>query len=196
MPKERIIEKILEILQSQAESTVSLLDIFFSDYTSSYRKARQSMTGGSRQFKTDWADWYRQRQRFYSLLNHLKKQGFIEKNTRDKKQPLWRITKKGRDKSSSLKNIDPFSRRTLIYKKEADNKLKIIIFDVPESERHKREWLREALHNLGFLMLQKSVWMGKNKMPEGFLNDLKKRGMLSYIHIFEISKRGTISKIS
>ena len=72
----------------------------------------------------------------------------------------------------------------------------IVSFDVPEKEKRKRGWLRSTLKNLGFRMLQKSVWIGKVKIPEAYLEDLKRLRLLSYIEIFAISKRGTIRHIA
>jgi len=40
-----------------------------------------------------------------------------------------------------------------------DRKWRIVIFDVYEKSRAKRNWLREELRNLGFVKLQHSVWV-------------------------------------
>ncbi|MDO8505011.1 MAG: CRISPR-associated endonuclease Cas2 [bacterium] len=42
----------------------------------------------------------------------------------------------------------------------------IVIFDVPESERHVRDALRWILSECGFTMLQKSVWMTNKDVVE------------------------------
>ncbi len=194
--KNEIIPKILEILQIQAETTVNLFDIFTSIYAESYRKARKTLNCGSPQFKTDWAFEYRRGQQFYSFLNKLKNQGLIEKNKTDEKKSIWKITKKGLEKLNLIKEKKLFSKQTVNYKKESDNKIKIVIFDVPEKERYKRTWLRATLVFLNFALLQESVWVGKNKIPEQFIYDLREREMLPYIQIFEISKKGTISQLS
>ncbi len=169
MPRNKIMPKILEILQVQAEATT---------------KIRHAANYGSRQ-------------QFYSLLNNLKNQGLIEKRkTGNKKDSIWKITKKGLEKLKLTKENKNFSKSKINYKKEKDDKIKVVIFDIPEKERHKRAWLRFALVALGFSLLQQSVWIGKNKISEQFMRDLQERGMLSYIQIFEISKKGTIIQIS
>ena len=81
------------------------------------------------------------------------------------------------------------------YKTESDDELKIIIFDIPEEERQKRDWLRSVLKNLKFSMLQKSVWVGKGKLPKEFINDLSKYKIISYVDIFAISKYGSLRKL-
>ena len=42
---------------------------------------------------------------------------------------------------------------------EYEDNLKIVIFDISEKERHKRDWIRRNLVDLGFQMLQKSVFI-------------------------------------
>ena len=43
-------------------------------------------------------------------------------------------------------------------------------------------------------MLQKSVWIGKNKIPEEFLKALAELDLMNFIHILKISKTGTIAE--
>jgi DNA-binding transcriptional regulator PaaX len=112
---------------------------------------------------------------------------------RKNKKTIWSITRKGLEK---LKILKKKNRKTLInYSKEKSDKLIIVIFDVPEKERHKRNWLRSVLASLDFKFLQQSVWIGKTKIPKEFLNDLRDQKMLDYVHIFKISKSGTINKL-
>ncbi len=190
-----IIPKILEILQAQAETTVNLFDVFTSSYGESYRKMRRTIKYGAPNFKTDWAFEYNQQQKFYSVLNRLKNQGLIQKKNIAKKGTIWKITKNGLERLKLIKKEKIFYKRSINYEKESDDKFRIVIFDIPEKERHKRSWLRAVLASLSFSMLQQSVWIGKNKVPEQLLYDLKKHEMLPYVQIFEISKRGTINQM-
>ncbi|MBI4094682.1 MAG: hypothetical protein HY435_00615 [Candidatus Liptonbacteria bacterium] len=186
-----IIEKVLEILQAGAETAADLLDIMASDYATSYRKMRRSIRSGPRSFQSNWADNYREAQRFYSLLQYLKQQGFIEK-TGASRSSVWHITRKGLKKFSILKKKNQLQRSVAHYEGKEDDKLRIIVFDVPEDERVKRIWLRSALLSLGFTLLQKSVWAGARKIPQDFLEDLQEKRMMPYVHIFEVSRLGTV----
>ena len=191
MKKGEVIPKILEALQVQAEATVNLLDIFTSGYGESYRKMRRTIKYGTPQFKTDWASLYRDRQNFYSLLNQLKNDGLVRKiENKSKRGSTWQITRKGLAKLNLLRDSPVFK-----YKKELSDELIIVSFDVPEKERQKRDWLRAKLHLLDFNLLQESLWLGRTKIPEEFIHDLRERGMLEYVKIFEISKQGNIAKI-
>ena len=157
MARGEIVPKILEILQAGAETTADLFDIFLSGYGESYRKMKRSIKYGPPPFKADWASEYRQLQQFYSLLNQLKNQGFIEKKRSGKRRSIWKISKKGLEKLKLLKERKNSNKSLLHYKKEEDNKLKVVTFDIPEKERHKRHWLRAVLTYLGFTLLQESV---------------------------------------
>lgn len=190
----KVIEKILEILQIQAEETVDLLDTIFSDRSTSYRKARRSIRRGAPEFKTAWADWYRERQAFYSLLNKLKREGLI-KREREGKTSFWNITKLGKQKLFKLrkypkKTLNP-SRKN--YPKKATHSISIISYDIPEKERRKRDWLRATLFSLGLTKLQNSVWAGAVEVPEALVKDLRAHNMIRFVHIFSVSKEGTIT---
>lgn len=193
-----IIERILDILQAHAEASVELFDITFSSYPTALRKARRSLRYGPEQFKTRWSEQYRARQQFYSLLNYLKREGFIEKKKKYH-AVFWKITKTGVRKLRKLKEAktrESLSLRTAHYPSKTDTRIHVVTYDVPEKEKMKRVWLRAALMSLGFSYVQKSVWMGKKKIPERFVHDLRERSMLEYVHIFAISKEGTIKEIA
>ena len=188
------VEKILDVLQAQAETTVGLLDVVFSDRYTSYQKARSFLRYGPKEFKIQWADWYRDRQRFYSLLNELKHAGLVVKK-RAKGETMWRITKKG---SKRLERYGKQYRGGLpVQKYSMENRAELVIlsYDIPERERRKRAWIRENLKNLGFIQLHQSLWAGKGGLPEEFVHDLRTYTLYSYVHIFSVSRKGTIKKV-
>ena len=186
-----ITEKLLEYLQLQAENTVDLLGIMMTDRRTAMRKARHSIVHGPPQFKHDWADLYRERQKFYSLLNHLKRDGLVVKY-KDGRTSTWKITDEGKEYLVRLKDGQILPKRA--YAKKKSISMVIVSFDVPERERRKRDWLRLNLVALGFTMLQHSVWIGKVALPHDFIKDLRSQNMLSYIHIFSVGRAGTIVK--
>lgn len=190
MQKGGKIKTILSSLKNKAISTAEVLDIFLSDYQSSYRKARRLLYSTAKfSSRTNSAEI--ERQKFYALLTKLRSQNLVEKQTLGKKNVLWKITAAG------LKKLDWLQRRPRKdYETISDDKLKIVVFDIPEKEKWKRGWLREVLASCGFKMLQRSVWVGKNKIPEEFLVDLRNFNILEYVHIFEVSKRGTLKEIA
>jgi len=124
----------------------------------------------------------KERHNFHSLLSYLKKDGLIEK-----KGGEWHITEPGKDKLHSYDKY-PDSK----YTGDTNNNLIIVAFDVPESERYKRDWLRSALKNMGLKMVQQSVWAGKRKLSKKFLDDLHKMNSAQYIDIFTVTKSGSL----
>lgn len=192
MSKRGFVYKILDFLQQGAKTSSNLLDIFFSDYVSSYRKAKR-MIYDFPESKIDRDFKFRERQRFYALLNKLKNQELIEKRKIGPKSSLWKVTRKGVEKLNLIKEKKFFGKQNINYQKQIDDKIKVIIFDIPEKERYKRVWLRAVLIFLDFKLLQKSVWIGKNKIPEEFISDLRERKILPYVEVFEVTKKGTIT---
>jgi len=81
------------------------------------------------------------------------------------------------------------------YKSQSNDTLKIVIFDIPEREREKRDWLRIALKNLNFNMVQKSVWIGKAKLPKEFVQDLNRMNIFTYVEIFAVTKAGSLRSL-
>ena len=94
-----------------------------------------------------------------------------------------------------LKTISP--RRAVrldpaAYTGEPSNKFAVVSYDIPTSFNRERNAVRLALNALGFEMLHRSVWYGKNKIPEQFIRDLELLGVLKFVKIFEVTKTGTI----
>ncbi|MBI3458974.1 hypothetical protein HY061_01785 [Candidatus Azambacteria bacterium] len=196
MKGERI-EKILNFLQGGAEITTSILDTFLCDYNTSYKKMRNVISGRGVQYvKTNWAEAYKERQRFYALLSKLKNGGLITKET-DNRYSKWSLTNKGLDKLKIYQSCKVADNRLIDYSgyKKESNKFCIVIFDIPEQARQKRSWIRFALTSLDFSLLQNSVWIGKNIIPEQFIHDLREKKMLDYVHIFGVGDQGTIKRL-
>ena len=145
------------------------------------KKAQELQEGTTR------TDLKRRQQDFYNIVYQLQRQGFIKK-TKDRKLLLTIL---GREKYKKIQSRLPGRR----YEPQTDNNVKVVIFDIPERERHKREWLRYQLGDLGFKMIQKSVWIGKKKLPQEFMEDIRSLKLLSYIEIFAITKTGSIRSV-
>ena len=64
----------------------------------------------------------------------------------------------------------------------------IIAFDVPEKYRRERDWLRIELKNLGFAMMQKSVWYGSSPLPQDFITSLDDLKILKFIKFFDVKE--------
>lgn len=186
-----LIQKILETVY---ESSLTASDIFLSGYAESYRKLN-----GISSNKLKDIDWEKiEKKRFYSLLSKLHRDGFIKKiNNKKSRKDFWQITKSGIKKLNLLQGQENIKKDRIkmprIVKIEENDFLKVIIFDIPEDRRKQRAWLRRVLVNLGFKKLQLSVWIGKTKLPDEFFYHLRHMKLINFIHVFAISKVGSLS---
>jgi DNA-binding transcriptional regulator PaaX len=128
---------------------------------------------------------------FKNAIYNLKKDGLINKSNAGEIS----ITVKGKKLLSKIKR-ETFPAGQYVKDKSvsSDKSLKIIIFDIPEKERQKRNWLRSVIRNLGFKQLQQSVWAGNSSIPEDFIEDLDSLNLLDFVEIFSVNKKGTIEK--
>lgn len=183
---------LLQILQRGAETTVGLMGAMTTGYADSRRRLNQLSRYGTPSFQSDWAESYRERQRFHKLLNQLKREGLIA-NEGKPRRALWQLTPKGLQRLPYA--LAKAKIPTPQYERKRDGTWKVVIYDVPERERGKRLWIRRALASLGFSFLQESVWTGTSAIPRAFLDDLREMRMIHYVQIFEVSKRGTIELV-
>lgn len=119
----------------------------------------------------DFSD--RTRDKISASLTGLRRRGFV-KNKGPKKKTIWYITKKGETHFHNTKDVELPSE---------DGKIRLVIFDIPEKEKRKRNWLRGQLVSCDYNQLQKSVWTGNRPLPKRLLKDIKKLNLVPYIHI-------------
>ena len=120
---------------------------------------------------------------FSKILTKLKKEGLVERSSSGRNS-MWVITQEGNE---SLKN------RRNIYVSQPDGISRIVMFDIPETERKKRDWLRAELIALDYEPLQKSVWLGYCPLPQMLIDDIKVMKLTNYVYIFSVQKEGTIN---
>jgi hypothetical protein len=188
-------EIILTILEHGAEVTPKLLYLYGTvSYRESARRLGHLMDGDEKRRRFDWVASLKEAQNFYSMLSHLKAEGFIKKQKADG-LTSWRIVGKGLKKVREMR-IEASSGDLLSrYAEAEDSSLKVIIFDIPERDRRKRAWLRSALSSMGFSLLQKSVWIGKKKIPRDFFLELQRKKIFRNIHVFAVTSAGTFRSV-
>lgn len=189
----------LKLLETIIESTGNALDVMAAvlnaGYGASTRKIEYELRR-RRRLKNNAHDAVARRaaQRYYNLLSYLKRDGLLEENIRASGK-LLSLTKKGLERLALLKARQKSKLPELKYETRKNDVFIIVSFDVPERERRKRDWLREALKHLGLILVQKSVWMGKVKIPKEFLDDLRRLSLAEYVEIFEINKTGSLAHL-
>lgn len=75
--------------------------------------------------------------------------------------------------------------KTYKPKKLGRNAYILLIFDIPESERKKRDHLRALLRELSFKKIQQSVWACRYDHREYLAAELKEYGLENYVLIYE-----------
>ena len=172
-------EKTLEILELVGGAAVEMLDL-----TVAFLSAGYGASQGKIQYEFDKLRserWKRKserekerekillekrrRQRLYEILSKLEKDGLLKRVIENDKT-LVNLTAEGKRKLKNLKIRKENALPNYFYSASPGKKFIIIAFDIPEFERKKRDWLREVLRNLGFNLIQKSVWLGKIKIPK------------------------------
>ena len=184
-------KRILGLLKHRALTAMEILEAILPTSRDTY-KVTKNMLGYMDVPRFDYKDWQRQEEKkFYVLLAKMRREALIVKRKIGKKT-FWESTGKGLKRLGLVLKSLSLNLPEKNYKKEKSNDLTLIVFDIPEKFKYKRVWLRKYLRNLGFQMLQRSVWIGKYKIPEDFIHDLRELKILSNTHILKIQKTGSL----
>lgn len=107
------------------------------------------------------------------------KVGYIEKVIKGKEVYL-RLTGKGREKVIRDFPLLAFQ------KKRWDSKWRIVLFDIAELDRRKRDMLRNKLKELGFGMFQQSVYISPHNFTKDLVEFLIASQLSDFVYVFEI----------
>lgn len=64
----------------------------------------------------------------------------------------------------------------------------LLMFDIPTDKKAHREWLRWHLKKFGYIMIQKSVWVGPSPLPKEFKDYMKEIKLDKCIKTFKLEK--------
>ncbi len=191
--KKEIAFRVLEALAETAADVIDLFDVFLTvGYGASLGKFERELR--KREYMRD-GETDRLKRNYAVLLSKLKAQGLIEAK-KVSGQKTFFITRKGKEKLRGMRENKKREFPQMPNIQEKSDAFIIVAFDVPEKQKGKREWLRRILAQMGLTMVQKSVWMGKIKLPEEFFDALRTLDLLECVEIFEISKTGTLKQIT
>ena len=143
------IEREVKIEATVRNILLSLVDVgvFMFEYGDKGRFYRKDIA--------DYRSWReKDRIKFAQNLYYLKKKKLIKSFVKSKKKYI-ELTPKGRKRA-----IYHFLKKTKIERKKRwDGKWRVVIFDIREDKKAKRETMREWLKNLGIIRLQESVYV-------------------------------------
>lgn len=128
-----------------------------------------------------WVPPNYKRHNFYTVVSHSLKTGYIEKIIKNDESYL-RLTPKGKEKVK--RDFSYF----FLQKKKWDRKWRVVIFDIEEIKRGVRNALREKLKELGFGMLQESVWVTPHDVAEDFREVLETQGLAKKVFVLVVEK--------
>ena len=109
----------------------------------------------------------------YTHIYQLEKRGYLEKYTH-KDQQLIKLSSKGEATLSGLT-------------RERSEKWQMIIFDIPETQRPVRDYLRSKIRQLGFKKWQNSIWVSPYKLPSDVESELKQLSDKFFIRLLSIA---------
>lgn len=113
-------------------------------------------------------------------LSYLRKTGLVEVLDNELK-----VTLKGQ--KYIKKKMDSLRQFHFSFNKNAPKNL-IVMFDIPETKKAEREWLRWHLKKFNYSMIQKSVWVGPSPLPRGFSDYLEKIKIKDCFKTFKLAK--------
>ena len=80
--------------------------------------------------------------------------------------------------------LDSFSSP---FQKDSAKNL-IVMYDIPSGQKKERDWFRRHLIKFGYIMIQKSVWVGPSPLPKDFLDYLKEIKIGDNFKTFKLAK--------
>ena len=119
-------------------------------------------------------------------VSYLNKNCLIEKTNEG-----LRITRKGQ--KYIKRKIDSLRQFYFKFDKDAPKNL-IVMFDISETQKAKREWLRWHLKKFNYSMIQKSVWVGPSPLPKEFLDYIKIIKIKDSLKTFKLARGYDIKK--
>jgi CRISPR-associated endonuclease Cas2 len=64
----------------------------------------------------------------------------------------------------------------------------MVIYDVPEEQKKERDWFRRHLKKFGYIMIQRSIWVGPSPLPKDFIDYVKSIGLKDKLKTFKLAK--------
>lgn len=125
-----------------------------------------------------WVPEQYKKHHFSHLIWRTLKAGYIEKIEKNGEIYI-RITSRG---EKMVQRDFPLLR---LQNKPWDGKWRIVMFDIAENQRKKRDYLREKLKELGFGMLQESVFATPHDIVRDFLEYIESIGLQDSVDILE-----------
>lgn len=127
-----------------------------------------------------WAPSSYKRGNFTRVVRRMFNTGYLEKIIKNGK-PYVRLT--GRGKKVLSRDYPLFS----LQRKQWDRKWRLVIFDIKEPQRRKRDFFRKKLLELGLGMIQKSVYLTPFDIAMDLQEFIEAVGLKAEVFIMEVN---------
>lgn len=104
--------------------------------------------------------------------------------------PIFKSERKSRAKKENRKKSFYYATFSSPFEKNSSKNL-IVMYDVPHIQKKERDWFRRHLIKFGYIMIQKSVWVGPSPLPKDFLDYLKEIKIGDKFRTFKLAKSYT-----
>ncbi len=138
------------------------------------------LVGKSYENMYGWIPRQYKRHNFMHLVWRSIKTGYIEKIEKEG-EVFIRLTSRGNNKVVRDFPLISFQNR------KWDKKWRVVIFDIQEFNKTVRDNLRQKLKELGFGMLQKSVFISPHDVLKDIAEFIESMGLDSFVYVFETS---------
>jgi CRISPR-associated endonuclease Cas2 len=118
--------------------------------------------------------------KYYDQIYKLNRTGYVKVISKDGKKFL-ELTTKGQIESLLIASLH---EKPLKW----DGKWRMVIFDIPEEARNRRNQLRSLLTENGFRRLQDSVFVSPHPLNRYAIEYLKESKLISYIRILKVEE--------
>jgi hypothetical protein len=190
-------KKILEFLKEGSRTAEEIGIFFLASAVARFPGIKPGMEGVYQVRRERWKNDYEGELkrmteiRVRRTLQAMRIDGLVA-STRVGKRAIYESSQKGRCWLKQKKDAVPSELTERIYAIEESGAITLIVYDIPHHYKQYRDWLRRKLFELHFKMLQKSVFLGKVKVPPQLIEDLSEFGLLKFVEIFEVTRRGTL----
>ncbi|HEY4493917.1 MAG TPA: hypothetical protein VJB95_00585 [Candidatus Paceibacterota bacterium] len=114
---------------------------------------------------------------FEQHLYRLRKKGIIQANGNTICISNEKLLKFSINRNSVMKDIFPNKAEKIL-----------ISFDIPETKKKIRDWLRNQIKYWDFEMIHKSLWLGYGPLPKEFNERLALLGINKNVRVFRLKK--------
>ncbi len=140
-------------------------------------------------FRRQYPSHHFARKSLLTTLHYLKKQKLVaQRNIKGRR--AWQLTLPGK------KLLHTTHSNGIIHFLPCpiDHIVRLVTFDIPETDRKKRNWLRNTLVSCGYAQLHKSVFFAMRPLPQDVIEKISELNLHNYVHIIGVNKQGTLVK--